>query len=92
MDKESFKQKLKEENFPIVYEWHDEPGTIYPEHSHQGHVTFFVVYGSVTFSGGINQVVSAGERIDVPVGVKHSALVSPDGCDYIIGQDIEGDA
>ncbi len=90
--KDYLKKMLQIEEFPIVYEHTDAPGTIYPEHFHKGKVSFFVTYGSVTFSGGIKKTIKTGERFDVPVGVHHSALVGPDGCDYIVGQEIERDA
>ncbi len=83
---------LTSEGFPIVYEWIDKPGTIYDNHNHQGKVSFYVMDGSVTFFGGIQRTVSAGERIDVPVGIDHSAIVGEQGCTYIVGQEIEGDA
>ena len=92
MDKELLKQKLTDQGFPIVYEWTDEPGTVYEEHSHKGRVAFYVTKGSVTFSGGIEKNVSAGEFIEVPIGVAHTALVSDEGCEYVVGQEIEGDA
>ena len=92
MNIQELKQKLVLENFPIIYEWSDEPNTVYEKHFHKGRVVFYVTRGSVTFSGGIQKTVSTGERIDVPIGVIHTALVSPEGCDYVVGQDIEGDA
>ncbi len=92
MNNEDLKNKLTAEGFPIVYEWTDAPGTVYEDHAHQGHVSFYVTRGSVTFSGGINQTVSAGERIDVPVGVHHTAVVGSEGCEYVVGGEVEGDA
>lgn len=92
MDKKLLKQKLTKEGFPIVYEWTDEPGTVYEEHEHKGRVVFYVTKGEVTFSGGINQMVKEGEYIEAPIGVKHTALVGPEGCEYVVGQEIEGDA
>lgn len=85
------KQELQNE-FPHVYEWTDAPGTTYPEHAHKGKVSIYVTRGSVIFSGGIDRTVSGGERFDVPVAVPHSAVVGPDGCDYIVGEEIEGDS
>lgn len=85
-------EQLRKEGFPIVYEWTDEPGTVYENHHHEGKVSFYVTSGSVTFSGGINKTVSTGERIDVPVSVDHTAIVGEYGCTYIVGQEIEGDA
>lgn len=77
--------------FPIVYEWYDEPNTKYPEHNHQGKVSFYIIDGSVTFTSGIDQIVSQYQRIDVPVGVKHTAVVGLEGCRYIVGQESEDD-
>ncbi|MCA9351152.1 hypothetical protein KC929_00045 [Patescibacteria group bacterium] len=90
-EKEKLKTQLQDE-YPIVYEWHDGPNVEYEEHEHQGRVSFYVVEGSVTFMDGIDRTVSAGERFDVPPKVKHSAKVGPEGCTYIVGQEIEGDA
>jgi hypothetical protein len=88
----SLQEKLKQEGFPIVYEWHDKPGTVYENHAHQGKVSFYVIDGSVSMSFGIERVVSIGERFDVPVGIEHSAKVGENGCQYVVGQEIEGDA
>ncbi len=46
----------------------------------------------MTFSGGIEQTLGPGEFIEVPIGVKHTALVGEDGCEYVVAQEIEGDA
>lgn len=86
------KLRLKEEGFSHVFDWHDDPNTEYPEHSHKGKVSFYVLNGSVTFTGEINMTVNYGERFDVPIGVKHSAIVGPDGCDWVVGEEIEGDS
>lgn len=87
-----YKLILEREGFPIIYEWEDAPNTEYPEHSHKGRVTLFIVDGSVTFSGAINTTLSKGQRFDVPPNVMHSAIVGVNGCKYIVGQEIEGDA
>jgi quercetin dioxygenase-like cupin family protein len=92
MDSQDFKQQLKDEGFAHVYEWTDSPGTVYPEHAHKGKVSFYIVEGSVTFSGGINKTVSVGERFDVPIGVPHSAIVGQEGCVFVVGEEIEGDS
>jgi len=90
--KEHLKKVLKNEGYPIVYEWKDEPNTKYENHSHRGKVSFFVLEGDVIFSGGIQKTVRKNERIDVPIGVEHTAIVGSKGCMYIVGQEIEGDA
>lgn len=89
---QSLLQALKDEGFAHVFTWRDEPGTQYLEHSHKGKVSFYLTKGSVTFSGDIKRTVSAGERFDVPVGVKHSAIVGAEGCDWVVGEEIEGDS
>ena len=86
------KLRLKEEGFSHVFDWHDEPNTEYPEHSHKGMVSFYVLKGSVAFSGSINVIVKSGERFDVPVGIIHYAIVGTEGCDWIVGEEIEGDS
>lgn len=86
MNKEELKQKLTGQGFPIIYEWIDEPGTVYEEHEHKGRVAFYVTKGSVTFSGGIEKTLGPGEFIEVPIGVKHTALVGEDGCEYVVGE------
>lgn len=85
---------LKSEGFVHIYDWHDEAGTNYESHSHKGKVSIFIESGSVTFifSDGTTKIVSSGERFDVPVGLEHSAIVGPEGCDYIVGEMIEGDS
>ena len=88
----NLEKKLKSEGFKHVFTWHDEPGTAYPEHAHKDKVAFFVTRGSVQFSGGIDKKISVGERFDVPVGIRHSAVVGPEGCDWVVGEMIEGDA
>lgn len=89
---QSLKKQLIDEGFIHVFEWHDEPGVVYEEHAHKGKVSFFVTKGSVTFTSGINKQIKAGERFDVPVGVKHTAIVGSEGCDWVVGEMIEGDA
>lgn len=87
-----YKRSLEAEGFPIVYEWFDEPNTKYPLHKHQGKVSFYVLDGTVTFTDGIKKTISTFERIDVPPDIEHSAIVGPQGCRYVVGQEIEGDA
>jgi len=97
-----YERKLKLEGFAHVYTWTDEPGVTYPAHAHKGKVSFFVSEGKVSFfvsAGSItmkldnNEVlVQTGERMDVPVGEIHTAVVGPDGCTFVVGEEIEGDS
>jgi len=88
------KDILESEGFVHVYEWRDEPNVEYSAHAHKGKVTLFVDSGDVTFhfSDGTKRTVSSGERFDVPVGLGHSAKVGSGGCNYIVGEMIEGDS
>ena len=86
-------KKFEGEEFASVYEWQDAPGTMYEEHSHKGKVSMFVTDGSITFDfEGEKQEVKANERLDVPSGKLHSAIVGPQGWIVIIGEEFDGDS
>jgi quercetin dioxygenase-like cupin family protein len=86
------KTELKKE-FPIVYEWTDAPNTVYEPHAHQGRVSFYITDGEIVMDfNGEKKHLKGGDRFDVPVKTKHSALVGENGVSYVVGQDIEGDA
>ena len=93
MEREALKQKLKDEGFPHVYEWHDEPGTEYPEHAHQGAVSMYILEGGLTFWFGSEEItLNQGDRFEVPVGKEHIAKVGDSGCTFLVGEMIEGDS
>lgn len=85
-------KKILQKEFPIVYVQKDAPHFVYQGHEHKGRVSFFVVRGSIQFYGGIQKVITKGERFNVVPGVLHGAVVGDKGCVYVIGQEIEGDA
>ena len=90
---ERYIQKLESEGFANVYEWQDSAGTVYPEHAHQGRVSFFVTDGSIVVTiNGETKEVKANERYNVPPTVPHSVVVGPEGWIVIIGEEIEGDS
>ena len=89
---ERYIQQLEKEGFASVYEWQDEPGTVYPEHEHEGKNTMMLTDGSaVAVVAGEEKVLSAGDRLDVPAGVKHSVTVGSDGWIVIVGEEIPED-
>jgi quercetin dioxygenase-like cupin family protein len=93
MNPDLAKQHLESDSFAHIYEWTDEPGTIYPEHAHRGRVKFYVVKGSISMNiDGVEHTISEGGHIDVPIGAPHTAVVGPDGCTYVVGEDIDGDS
>lgn len=86
-------QKFEEEGFISVYEHADPAGTVYPEHRHQGKVSIFVTDGGITFDfAGEKHEVYANERLDIPPGVPHSAVVGPKGWIGIVAEEIDGDS
>lgn len=86
-------KQFEDEGFVSVYEWQDPPKTVYEPHSHVGKVTLYVTDGSAVFDfSGTKKEVKAGDRIDIPVGAEHSAIVGPHGWKVVVGEEIEGDS
>ena len=84
---------FEKEGFPFVYEWTDAPNTIYEEHKHQDKVSLFVTDGSIEMNvAGEIILLTLGKRYDVPPHTKHSAVVGPDGCNFVVGEMIDGDS
>ena len=64
------------------YTWSNAPGDRYGAHSHSYHKVIYVVSGSITFGlpdKGKQVDLNAGDRLELPAGVKHDALVGPRG-------------
>ena len=69
------------------------PGAVYPAHEHAYRKILVVAEGSVTFSvSGGRRVVAMrpGDRLDLPPGTPHSAVVGPDGVVCLEAQ-VDGD-
>lgn len=65
-----------------AYSWSNGPHDRYAPHSHSYHKVIFVVSGSITFGLpelGREAHLSAGDRLDLPAGVRRDALVGPQG-------------
>ena len=90
---ERYIQTLEKEGFADVFEWQDPAGKTYTEHAHVGKVTYMVTDGSITFTlEGVDKLIKAGDRFNVPVGIPHSMQVGPNGWIGIIGEEISGGA
>jgi quercetin dioxygenase-like cupin family protein len=90
---EKYRDILHAEGFKNIYEWTDEPNTKYPLHAHKGKVAFYVIKGSITMQlEGKTITLNPNDRIDVPVGIEHTGIVGPEGCTYVVGEEIEGDS
>lgn len=59
MDIDSLKKKLEQEGFKHVYEWEDEPGTMYPAHSHKGPVSMYITQGSIVLDLSLGKAILA---------------------------------
>jgi quercetin dioxygenase-like cupin family protein len=64
--------------------WSNGPGDRYSEHSHPYHKVLFCARGSIRFvCTGEAIDLSPGDRLDIPAGVTHSAVVGPAGVSCI---------
>jgi quercetin dioxygenase-like cupin family protein len=71
------------------YGWSNGPGDRYAAHSHGYEKVLYCVEGSITFrleDEGRDIHLEAGDRMMLPAGSRHSALVGPGGCVCIEGR------
>lgn len=64
------------------YRWSNAPGDVYQAHTHTYHKVIYVVQGSITFgfpNKGEQATRRVGDRLDLPPGVTHDAVVGPEG-------------
>ena len=64
------------------YTWSNGPGDVYGAHHHAYHKVIYVVEGSITFGlpdEGRQVTLNTGDRLDLPAGVVHDAVVGPQG-------------
>lgn len=90
---EEAKIVLQSKGLPFIYEWTDAAGVEYKEHQHKGKVSFFVMEGDLVMHfDGKEMHLKKGDIFDVPTGIKHTAKVGPNGCKFLVGEEIEGDS
>ncbi len=73
----------------FCYDWSNEPGDVYPAHTHDYDKVLFVLSGSITWLlPATNETLEtrAGDRIDLPRGTVHAAIVGPEGVTCLEGQ------
>ncbi len=71
------------------YTWSNGPGDRYGAHSHGYEKVLYCVDGSITFvleDEGQSLELNAGDRMVLPAGTRHSAVVGPAGCTCIEGK------
>ena len=63
------------------YRWSNGPGAVYAVNKHPYRKILYVAEGSITFSAeGRSPIeMQAGDRIELPAGTAHGAVVGPDG-------------
>jgi quercetin dioxygenase-like cupin family protein len=64
------------------YRWANGPGDVYGAHAHPYHKVIYVVRGAITFGfpdDGGQATLQAGDRLELPPGVRHDAVVGPQG-------------
>ena len=64
------------------YSWSNGPHDVYSAHSHSYNKVIYVVQGSITFGLpelGQNLTLKAGDRLDLPAGIVHDAVVGAQG-------------
>ena len=64
------------------YRWSNAPGDVYGAHTHAYHKVIYVVQGAITFGlpdTGEQATLQAGDRLELPAGVAHDAMVGPQG-------------
>jgi quercetin dioxygenase-like cupin family protein len=70
-----------------VYEWSNGPGERYARHAHAYAKILYCTRGSIEFVLDDRVIaLQAGERMELPAGNPHSAIVGPDGCACVEGK------
>jgi len=65
-----------------IYHWTSGPEDVYAGHTHGYHKVLYVVKGSIKFDLPTRHrmfTLNSGDRLDLPGGIRHSAVVGPDG-------------
>lgn len=69
--------------------WSNGPGDRYAAHSHAYNKILFCAEGSITFRiepEGCDHELHSGDRLDIPRGTSHSAVVGPAGVTCVEAQ------
>jgi quercetin dioxygenase-like cupin family protein len=71
-----------------VYGWSNGPGDRYEQHAHAYHKLLYCTRGSIDFilGDGRTLTLTPGDRMLLPAGTRHAALVGPDGCACVEGK------
>jgi len=87
LDAKELEQHLRAEARD-VYGWSNGPGDRYEQHAHTYHKLLYCTHGSIDFILGDGRTLTlrAGDRMVLPAGTRHAALVGAEGCACIEGK------
>ena len=74
-------RRLRAENLE-AFAWSNKPGDMYAAHEHTYDKVIYCVSGSITFglpASGESVTLEPGDRLELPAGIRHSALVGDKG-------------
>jgi len=87
MEVKDLAEQLLYEGYVHLYVQDDGPNIDYPEHQHRAESAHIILCGEMSMTmNGETKTFRAGERCDLPAGVRHSAKTGPQGCRYLIGE------
>ena len=71
-----------------VYGWSNGPDDRYEPHAHAYHKLLYCTRGSIEFilGDGRRLTLNPGDRLLLPAGTQHAALVGADGCACVEGK------
>ncbi|TMF14148.1 MAG: cupin domain-containing protein [Chloroflexi bacterium] len=84
---DSVEQRLRAEA-DHCYQWSNGPGATYAVHDHRYRKILYVESGSITFTPVDKSpiVMQPGDRLDLPPGTRHGAIVGDEGVTCWEGQ------
>jgi quercetin dioxygenase-like cupin family protein len=83
---ESLMARLRQEA-DGCHSWSNGPGDVYGPHTHPYEKVLYCVAGSITFTLPDRELrLLPGDRMVLPPGTVHGAVVGPDGCTCIEGR------
>ena len=68
----------------VPHRWSNGPGDLYAVHDHAYDKVLYCLRGSITFTmpaAGVTTDLAPGDRLDLPAGTPHGAIVGPGGVD-----------
>lgn len=88
LDESTIKQLLRLEGWtPTAVD--DPPGHVYPPHSHDAVKMIAIIHGGIEVRVGHETYrCLSGDKLVVPAGVEHAAVVGPSGCRFLWSEQI----